>query len=177
MLRKNLPLPENTENLTQWNFMIKSVWLQHSNLSKLDKMIYNSISDACPIIFVPNLAIQSLEFDWNVSSNFTVKASHIFDNSCMALTLLWFSRSTDVQIAELFIIIFFPHQFMNLIFIYFSKRRSSYWRGVLVRRNAVGGFALKVHLICSCFSSENWRSVEYHRMYHPNIIRLQIEGC
>ncbi len=52
-------------------------------------MIYNSILDVCSIIFVPNLAFHSLEFDQNLCccyANFT-KTSHIFHIVCMALTL------------------------------------------------------------------------------------------
>ncbi len=44
------------------HFVIKSVRFQHSKFSKVTKIIYNSISDACLVIFAPNLAIESIEF-------------------------------------------------------------------------------------------------------------------
>ncbi len=75
--------------LRQWHFMIKSIWFQHSKLSKVAKMIYNSISDACLIVW-PNLAIQSLEFDQNAVQTW----QNNFTSSTMALTLLWFPAAS-----------------------------------------------------------------------------------
>ncbi len=53
-------------------------------------MIYNSILDVCPVVFVNNLAIHSLEFD-----QISVQTWQNFTSSIMAdvgmLTLLWFS--------------------------------------------------------------------------------------
>ncbi len=39
-------------------FCIKNSRFQHSNFSKLDKMIYNSMSDTCSIIFVPKMGVK-----------------------------------------------------------------------------------------------------------------------
>ncbi len=47
------------------SIVIKSVRFQYSKLSKMVKMIHNSISDACTVAFVSNLAVQSLAFDQN----------------------------------------------------------------------------------------------------------------
>ncbi len=51
--------------LRQCHFMFKSVWFQHSKISNVAKIIYNSISDVCLVVFVYNLAVKSLEFDQN----------------------------------------------------------------------------------------------------------------
>ncbi len=59
-------------------------------------MIYNSISEVCSIIFVPNLTVQLLEFDKNLCywcENAT-QTSHIFhnhDNGGMVLISLDFT--------------------------------------------------------------------------------------
>ncbi len=71
--------------LTRWNFMIKNVQFQCSNISKVAKMIYNSILDYHLIVFAPNLAVQSLAFGQRLRANFT-NTSDIFHNGCMALT-------------------------------------------------------------------------------------------
>ncbi len=47
----------------RWHFVIKSVWFQHSKFSKVAKMIYNSISDVCPVVFAPSLDIHSLHYN------------------------------------------------------------------------------------------------------------------
>ncbi len=41
------------------------VWFHHSKFSNVTTLINSSISDVCLVVFVPNLAIQSLEFDQN----------------------------------------------------------------------------------------------------------------
>ncbi len=118
-------------------FVIKNVRFHCSQFSKVAKMIYNSISDACMIIFVSNLAIQSLEFGQKLHANFT-KTSHIFHNGCMALTSLCCIQDlyAVVQKVGQFKMTFFWYQFMNLIFIYYSRKGGvGYWRGVLVGRN------------------------------------------
>ncbi len=76
--------------LRQCHSVIKSVWFQHSKFSKVAKMIYNSISDACSVVSVPKLAIESLEFDQNSIQTW----QNNFISSIMAdvdmLTSLWF---------------------------------------------------------------------------------------
>ncbi len=73
------------------HFVIKSVPFQHLKFSKVAKMIYNSISDVCSVIFVPNLAIQSLEFDhtWVQTWQKNFKSSIMADMDI--LTSHWFS--------------------------------------------------------------------------------------
>ncbi len=51
--------------------MIKNVQFQHCNFSKVAKIMYKVISDASSVIFVPNLAEQSLEFDQEVCETST----------------------------------------------------------------------------------------------------------
>ncbi len=52
---------------TRWYFMIKTVQFQHSNICKVDKMIYNSISDICPMVFAPKLSVK-WSFFWAKTS-------------------------------------------------------------------------------------------------------------
>ncbi len=73
--------------LRWWHFVIKSIQFQCSKFSKVAKMIYNSILNACSVVLVLNLAKQSLIFDHKLCANVT-KINHIFYNGCMALT--WF---------------------------------------------------------------------------------------
>ncbi len=129
--------------------MAKSVRFPWPKSSKLTKMIYNSISYACSIVFAPiiiaaNLTIQLLKFDQKhgCCPNFT-KTSHFFHNGCTALTSLDFRLPARLV-----------HNCLNggkiqngafpiLIYkfnIYFSKRRGDsyiYWRRMLVRRKTV----------------------------------------
>ncbi len=131
----------NRLHLKWWHFLIKSVWFQHSKFSKVAKVTYNSASDVCLVIFVHNLPVQPLEFDQNSVQTW----QNNFTSSTMAdiLILLWFPRiCAVVQMVSKMVgklkMMFFLHQFMNFIFIYFSKRwRGGYWRVALVRRNIV----------------------------------------
>ncbi len=63
--------------------------------SKVAKIIHNSISGVYLDLFVPNLAVQSLEFYQRPSANLTTL--HIFHYDCMALTSLWFQACAVVQ--------------------------------------------------------------------------------
>ncbi len=52
---------------TNWYFVIKTVWFQRSKFSKVNKIIYNSISDTCLIVFVPKLPIKWSVFEQKTS--------------------------------------------------------------------------------------------------------------
>ncbi len=52
-------------------FVIKAVRFQHSNFSKFDKMIYNSISDTCTVVFAPELPVKWYVFEQKHHSNST----------------------------------------------------------------------------------------------------------
>ncbi len=54
-----------------WYFVIETLLFQHSNFSKVDKMIYNSISDTCLIVFAPKLTIKWSVFEPKHCSNST----------------------------------------------------------------------------------------------------------
>ncbi len=109
--------------LRRWHFVF---WFKHSKFSKVAKMIYNSTSDACSFILAPNLAIQSLKFDQN--SVKTLQNNFISSTVADMLTSLWFLAylhnhpnnkwNTGKVQSDIF---------MNLIYIYFSKR----WRAVI----------------------------------------------
>ncbi len=52
-------------------FVIKTVQFQHSNFFKVDKIIYNSISDTCSIVIVHKLHMIWFVFEQKLCSNST----------------------------------------------------------------------------------------------------------
>ncbi len=92
--------------------------------------------------------IQSLEFDQTFIQTNLTKQLHIHHYGCMALTLLYFPAACALAQSRCgewnggkVQRIYLRYSFMNLIFIYFTKREwGRYWRGVLVRWNIVHEF-------------------------------------
>ncbi len=112
------------------NFVIKTVWFQLSKFSKVVKIIYNSISDACLVIFAPYLAVESLEFDQNSMQSW----QQLVTSFTMAnWALISCCREQKFKMSGKFEIKFFWEQFMNSIFICFSKRGGgSYCRWITI---------------------------------------------
>ncbi len=126
----------------QNNFVIKCVWLQHSTFSKVAKMMYNSISDAYSGKFAPNLYCTITRI-WSKSlckldNNFTnLPFMAVWTWSHFNFVLQQSSKMASEMTAK-FKLTFVQYWFMNLIFIYFSKRgRCNYWRWSLIRRHMV----------------------------------------
>ncbi len=106
-------------------FVIKSVWFTYSKFSEVTKMIYKSTWDVYSIVFVPNLAIQSPEFDQKtlckLHKNFSHVPKWLYGLDLALISCCMQETSAVFQMAGKFKM-FFWYQFMNLIFIYFSKR-------------------------------------------------------
>ncbi len=112
-------------------------------------MIYNSISDACLVVFAPNLDVDSIEFDQNsmqmwqqlfISSTMADYALISGCHVCLHERSKW-RLSSKLR--------FFLMWFMHLIFIYFSKRVGvSYWRWALVR-NMVWDVVIDLRVVCN----------------------------
>ncbi len=153
-------------HLTWWQFMIKSIRFQYSNISKVAKMIYYSISDVCLIIFAPNLTVQSLVYDQNLCANFT----KIVTSSTMTV---WPCPCFDFQLHGRLaywskIVWKFKMVFSILIYefnIYFSKwGGGSYWRGTL-RNMVYEGCQVKTCLGSLIYPVGN-RYLEYGQGWH-----------
>ncbi len=113
-------------------------------------MIFNSIWDACSVVILPNLAIQSLEFDQNSmqtwQNNFSYLPLWLYDldlpliSGCVPLR----NSPNGGKVQNDF---FFQYWFMNLIFIFQNEGEGSYWRGGLDGMNMV------FHILRTSFSS------------------------
>ncbi len=129
ILSEGKPTIARTLNWLCWDDYItrlKGSDSSHSKLSIVAKSIYNSISDACWIVFVPNLATQSPEVGHNSvqtwQSHFT---SSIFHYGCMALTSPWVKwwESSKWSLAETDLWIYF-------LFIFQKEGRQLLERGL-----------------------------------------------
>ncbi len=111
--------------LRQCYFVLKSVWFQHSKFSKVAKMIYNSISDVCLVVFVPNLALDSIEFDQIV----TLCKLNNFSHLPQWLTTLWlpavvftYQQAWKFWVVESSKLCFFWQLYEFNIYLFFKKR-------------------------------------------------------
>ncbi len=86
--KKKLFLSIIGENSAQFcfgplKFVVKTAQLHYKNISDVAEMLYNSTSDACLIVFVPNLAIQWPKADQKNFMQSHKCIVHLAQNLCL----------------------------------------------------------------------------------------------
>ncbi len=109
---------------------LKSVWLQCSKVSKIAKMIFNSISDSCLVVFASNMAIQSLNLikplqNWQTTPHLPVWLYGLDLTLISGKHACLHSHPNMVsEMTGKFKITFFQYGFMN--FFFSSKKREKH---------------------------------------------------